>query len=113
MCGVDISKVFDSMLHSHAILSLLRSGVNPFVGQCLAGCYGNSSERIFSGGQLSDRIYLRRGVKQGSVLSRFIFNNAIRSATRFIPPYMIKGIDISHLSYADDILLFSDNAECN
>ena len=109
VCGVDISKAFDSMLHSHTFLSLLHSGVSPFIGQCLADWYGNSSERIFSGGQLSNRIYLRHGVIQGSVVSLFIFNDAIRSATRLIPPFVIKGIDIRYLSYADDMLLFSDN----
>ena len=109
MCGVDISKGFDSMLHNHAFLSWFRSGVNPFISQCLTGWYGNSSVRIFSGGQLSDRISLRRGVKQGSVLSLVIFNNAIRTATSYLPPHVIDGIDISNLSYADDILLISDN----
>ena len=50
VCGDDVSKAFDSMLHNHAFSSLLRSEVNPFISQCLTGWYGNSSVRIFSGG---------------------------------------------------------------
>jgi hypothetical protein len=54
-------------------------------------------------------IPVKRGVKQGSVLSPLIFNNVLRTATRNIPPYIIDGhIDNSHLSYADDILLLAD-----
>ena len=64
---------------------------------------------FLSGGQLSHQISLLRGVKQGLVLSPFIFNSPIITATQYIPPYVIDGIDVSHLLYADDILLFSDN----
>ena len=55
---------------------------------------------------------MRRLAKQSSVLSPAIFNNAIRCATRRIPHFLIEpSIDASHLSYADDILLLSDNLQ--
>jgi len=61
---------------------------------------------------VSNRINVRRGVKQGSVLSPVIFNDAIRSAIRHLPPYLIEPyVDASHLSYADDILLLSDDLQ--
>ena len=53
---------------------------------------------------MSKNINVHRGVKQGSVLIPVVFNNAIRSATRYLPPY----VDKSYLSYADDIFLLSD-----
>ena len=58
---------------------------------------------------MSNRINVRRGVKQGSVLSPVIFNDAIRSAIRHLPPYLIEPyVDASHFAYADDILFLSD-----
>ena len=93
-------------IHSQGILSLLRSGVDPFICACLWTWYRKASIRVRVGGHVSNRINVRRGVKQGSVLSPVIFNNAIRSATRHLPPYLIEPyVDVSHLSYADDILL--------
>ena len=112
VCAIDISKAFDSVLHSQAVLSLLRAGVDPFVCNCLWQWYRKSQVRIRSAGQLSGPIDIRRGVKQGSVISPVIFNNAIRSATKSIEDFLIDdGIDASHLSYADDLLLISDNLE--
>ena len=61
---------------------------------------------------MSNHINFCHGVKQGSVLRPVIFNNAIRSATRHLPPYLIESyVDASHLSYVDDILLLSDDLQ--
>ena len=35
VCAIDISKAFEKILHSQGILSLLRSGVDPFICACL------------------------------------------------------------------------------
>ena len=55
---------------------------------------------------------MRREAKQSSVLSPAIFNNVIGCVTGSIPHFLIElSIDPSHLSYADDILLLSDNMQ--
>ena len=98
------------ILHSRAILSLFRSGVNPFVCTCLWQWYQYSSIRIRWQGTVSNRIRVHRGLKQDSVLGPAIFNSSIREVTRQIPPYLTEQyIDASHLSYADDILLLDNN----
>ena len=43
VCAEDISKAFDLILHSQAILALLRSRVNPFICASLWQWYQNSS----------------------------------------------------------------------
>ena len=53
---------------------------------------------------------MRRGAKQGS--SPEIFNNAIHYTSRRIPNFVIDpSIDVSHLSYSDDLLLLPDNLQ--
>ena len=86
--AIDISKAFDKILHSQEILSLLRSGEDSFICACLWTWYRKVSIRVRVGGHVSKRINIRRGVKQGSVLSPVIFDNAIRLATRHLPPYV-------------------------
>ena len=55
---------------------------------------------------------MRREAKQSSVLSPAIFNNVIGCVIGRIPHFLIElSIDQSHLSYADDILLLSDNMQ--
>ena len=109
-CAIHISKAFDSVLHSQAILSIFRSGVNPFFCTCLWQWYQNSSIQIHLQGTVSNYFCVRRGVKQGSVLSPAIFNNSTRGFTRHIPPYLIEPyINANHLFYADDIFLLADN----
>ena len=78
-------------------LSLLRSEVNLFIGQCLAGWYGNSSVRIFSGrATFRLNLFASWELNKGQFLAPLYLITAIRTATRFIPPYVIKGIDIRH-----------------
>ncbi|XP_065582142.1 uncharacterized protein LOC136041414 [Artemia franciscana] len=110
--AIDMSKAFDKILHSQGIFPLLRSGVDPFICVCLWTWYRKASILVRVEGNVSTRINVRREIKQDSVLSPVIFNNAIRSACRHLPPYLIEPyVDASHLSYADDILLVSDDLQ--
>ena len=108
--AIDISKEFYPILHSQAVLGLLRCSVNPFICASLWQWYQNSSMRVHVENLYSSRISVHHGAKQGLVLSSAIFNNTIRCATCTIPHFLIEpSIDASHLSCADDILLLSDN----
>ena len=96
------------ILHSQGILSLLTTGVDPFICACLWTWYRKVPIRVRVGGNVSNGINIRRGIKLCSVLSPVIFNNAICWATCHLPPYLIEPyVDASHLSYTDDILLLS------
>ena len=111
-CAIDISKAFDSIIHSHAIFSLLRSGINPFLCRLLWNWYGNASIRVRLGSQLNKSVTVRKGLKQGSGLSPAHFNNALRTVTKNILPFLFEPyIDVSHPCNADDILLLSDDLQ--
>ena len=65
-----------------------------------------------SGIYLTYRTPVKRGVKQSSVISPALFNNAICRVSRNIPPFLIDWlIDISHLSYADDFVLLAKDLD--
>ena len=84
VCGVNISKEFDSMLHSHAFLSLLHSGMKPFIGHCLAGWYGKSSVSIFP---------------EGNFKTEFIYVVELNKGHLLAPSYLITQLDQPHGSY--------------
>ena len=84
VCGTDISKTFDSTLHNHAFLSLLRSGVNPFIGQCLVGWNGNLSVKIF---------------REGDFQTECIYGLELNKVQFLAPLYLITQLEQPHGSY--------------
>lgn len=71
--------------------------------------YSNSFIRVKCNGVVSDsKVFLRRGVRQGGVLSPTIFKLCIAPILSSLPSTFISdGIDVSYLAYADDVLLVS------
>jgi len=109
LCALDLSKAFDTVTHSQAIFSLFSHGINISVIFLLRYWYSNSVLRIKTNMRVSDsKIPVRRWVRQGAVLSPSIFKLCISSVLSSIPPTCIlNSVNISHLAYADDILLIS------
>ena len=59
---------------------------------------------------LTEEIYLKKGVRQGSVISPVLFNAVIYTATKYIHgSYFLDGVDLSFISYADNLLLLSSS----
>lgn len=116
-CSVDISAAFDSVVQSQALWCLLDSGVDPRIVLVLHDWYSHTHIRLALGWEtiaghrkqkLSEPIRLFKGVRQGSALSPIIFNSAIYSVTRFVRgTFFLEGLDLSFISYADDLLLLS------
>ena len=109
LCALDLSKAFDTVTHSQAIFSLFSHGINISVIFLLRYWYSNSFLRIKTDMRVSDsKIPIRRGVRQGAVISPSIFKLCISSVLSSIPPTCIlNSVNISYLAYADDILLIS------
>jgi len=109
ICALDLSKAFDSVVHSQALYSLYSHGINLSVIFLLKFWYSNSYLRIKTNGALSSsNVLVRRGVRQGGVLSPSIFKFCISGILENISSMCFVGLsDISYLAYADDILLIS------
>ena len=111
ICAHDLSKAFDSIVISQTLYSLYSHGINLSVIFLLKFWYGKSNLQIKTNGTLSSFIVpVRRGVRQGGVLSPSIFKFCISSILENICSMCFVGLnDISYLVYANDILLISQS----
>ena len=106
---LDLSKAFDSIFHTQAWTALCQRGVNPSVIHMLRFWYSHSYIRLKSlDNSYFGHIPVRCGVRQGGVLSPYIFNACIENVLSKISTTCLLGpSDISYLAYADDLLLIS------
>ena len=106
ICALDLSKAFDSVVHSQLIFSLYNSLVNLSIIMLLRFWYSNSFLQL---GSAPDTIIrTRRGVRQGGVLSPMLFKICISSVLAKISGTYLSGLaNVSYLAYADDLLLIS------
>ena len=76
--------------------------------------YDTSTTRVIAGTKVSDPIEVKRGVKQGDPLSPFLFNLVLDICLGQLgplsgAPLRNKGTRVSHLAFADDVVLLATN----
>lgn len=77
MVSLDISKAFNAMSHCLIHQRMKELDVHPVMRRYLANIYsGNTTDICWNKYQLSDT-QMRRGVKQGDLLSPWIFNSIV------------------------------------
>ena len=116
ICFIDFEKAFDRVQHSKMIEVLQRIGLDDKDIRFIANLYWNQRATIRIDGQLSEEICIRRGVRQGCILSPLLFNayaemifsEAIEGISEGIT---INGKGVNNLRYADDTTLIADSAE--
>jgi len=108
ICALDISKAFDTIVHSQAFLSIHQLGINISIISVLRFWYSNSYVRMKSNGLIFANIPVKCAVRQEVVLPSYIFNACISSVLTKIQESGFFGYsDISYLAYANDLLLIS------
>lgn len=113
LCSLDVSRAFDSVVHSHLLYALLERGVHFDIVRALSDMYAHLRGRVkFKKDCFTSDFPIFKGVRQGSKLSPTIFNNALIDLQSVISPtYILNGTDLSIISYADDVLLISRSFE--
>ena len=74
MCFLDIKKAFDRVNHFNLFMKLLNRGVPSYIMKLLYFWYRNQPFQVKWGQFLSVPFYVSNGIRQGGILSPYLFN---------------------------------------
>jgi hypothetical protein len=113
-CFIDYEKAFDRVQHEKLIKILQRIGLDYRDIRIIVNLYWNQKAAVSVEDSLSADIQIRRGVRQGCVLSPMLFNiysEAIlaEALNDTMEGIVINGEVINNVRYADDTVLLADS----
>ena len=114
LCFIDYSKAFDRVHHDKLITCLKSIGLDGKDINLIASLYWNQKAAIRIEDQLSEHTKIQRGVRQGCVLSPYLFNiytELIFRESQDLDGVKINGKNINNLRYADDTVLIAEDRE--
>ncbi|CAG9094113.1 unnamed protein product [Plutella xylostella] len=111
---IDYSKAFDSISHAKLWESLAEQGIHSKYIHLLKSLYSQASAKIKLE-RIGDSFDIQRGVKQGDPLSPKLFTALLESVFRKINWHQygisIDGEILTHLRFADDVVILSEDHE--
>ena len=113
-CFTDYSKAFDRIHHIKMIECLERSGIDGKDIRIIGNLYWHQKAAIKVDQDVSEYTEIHRGVRQGCVLSPYLFNiytEFIFRESQHLTGIKIGGKNINNLRYADDTVLMANNKE--
>ena len=111
-CFIDYSKAFDRVHHSQLIECLEKIGVDGKDIRIITQLYWHQKAAIRINDELSPYTAIKRGVRQGCVLSPYLFNiytEFIFRESNEMSGVCIHGMNINNLRYADDTALIAND----
>lgn len=114
---LDLLKAFDSVNRNSIIHRLTQKGFPTKFVNWISACILNIPFSIVLNGEIKGFFRSSNGLKQGCPLSLFLFTIAIDYFSCFLddvvrkndfPPYSIKDYGVSHLLFADDLLVVGE-----
>jgi hypothetical protein len=112
---VDYEKAFDSIKTWAMLQSLQRCHIDYRYIEVLKCLYENATMSVRVQDQSTEAIPLQRGVRQGDVISPKLFTNAMEDAFKLLDwkgfGININGECITHLRFADDIVVMAKSLE--
>ena len=117
---VDISKAFDSVQWSFLINTLKALGLPAKFINWISLCITSASFSVQVNGELAGYFQSRRGLRQGCSLSPYLFVICMNVLSKMLDEATRKGkigyhprcknIEITHLCFADDLMIFTDGS---
>ena len=113
ICFIDYNKAFDKVRHDQVIKLLTEKNLDKRDIRIISNLYYNQKATVRVGNDMTEEIQIKRGVRQGCILSPTLFNlyseeiinKAISNLSIGIK---INGILINNLRYADDTILVAE-----
>ena len=111
LAAYDVQRAFDSLIHDELILDMGKRGVKKGTLLPLKDMYANLKAELKLSHQHPDHkiknnpvVPVKKGARQGAITSPTAFNNTIiRGQERCKTTCVLRCIDVSLISYADDI----------
>ena len=114
ICYIDYEKAFDRMYHEKLIRALKKLPIDITDLKLIENLYWNQTASIRLEQGESNDFEIKRGVRQGCVLSPKLFNlytEEIFQKADELPGINIGGTNITNLRYADDTALLAESEE--
>ena len=114
LCFVDFAKAFDSLPHEKLWITMLDMGYPVHLVQILSNLYKKQRAAVTVAGVVSQWFKVKKGIRQGCVLSPYLFNIVAEMAMRdalhgFEGGLRLGGRLVNNLRYADDIVLIASS----
>ena len=114
ICFIDYSKAFDKVRHDELFKILEGLDIDGKDLRIIRNLYWNQNAAVRIEGEFSEYKQIKRGVRQGCVLSPDLFNIYSETIIRTLgdsPGIKINGETINNIRYADDTALIADSKE--
>ena len=111
-CFIDYAKAFDRVHHDEVIKALVKAGIDGKDIRIITELYWNQKAAIRVDQELSDQAEIKRGVRQGCVLSPYLFNiytEYIFRESNDLIGININGRNINNIRYVDDTTLLASS----
>jgi hypothetical protein len=112
---IDITKAYDNVRRPLLWRTLLERGFPQTIVNIMKSAYDDIERKVFWKGTVTEPIKNNKGLKQGSSLSGLKFNHYIAAVSAYLDA-ACEGVNIgrrkiSHLMYADDIVITTRSRE--
>ena len=114
VCFIDYAKAMNRVQHQKAFECLRNIRMDSKDMRVITNLYWNQRACIRNNNEVSDFAEIKRGVRQGCILSSSLFNlytECIFKSIEGMPGINISGNIVNNLRYADDTVLIADNEQ--
>ena len=114
LCFIDYEKAFDTVRHADMLEMLRRIGADSRDIRVIRNLYYEQKAAVRVENELTDKVDIKRGVRQGCVLSPDLFSlyaEVILSDLVALPGFQIGGRNPNNIRYADDAVLIADSEQ--